>query len=137
MGNSMANSDTNGGNSLFNMGAATMGRIDSLIRKISDFKSILYMNGIPMDSMIQRLQRELYTELYPYLNDEEVKDANDKFLSVFKKYPIINTGTSLLVPQVTEDAMEDFQLWTMRKLKDKGLLTPLSEDIAANPWGLK
>jgi hypothetical protein len=133
----VTNGNMDGGSSLFNMGAATMGRIDALIRKITEFRSTQYLNGIPMDAMIQRLQKELYAELYPYLSEVEIKQANENYLSTFKRYPITNTGTALLVPAIVEETMEEFQLWTMRKLKEKGLLTPLSEDIAANPWGLK
>jgi hypothetical protein len=117
--------DVTAGNSLFNMGAATMSRIDSLIRQITFYKSVLYQQGSPMHSLILRLQLELYVELHPYLDNKERQVAYI-YRKIFIKYPIINTGHSLIINSITEQAMEDFQLWTMDKLKEKGLLTPLA-----------
>ena len=114
----------------FNMGVASMQRMDSLIRNIAHLKTVEYQSGNPVLSIVLRMQKALYVELYPYLDDKEVKEANTKYLNIFRMYPIINTGNSLVVPIITEDAMDDFQLWTMKMLLDKGILTRLGED----PW---
>jgi hypothetical protein len=109
----------------FNMGAASMARVDALIRKIVEYKSILYVGGSPMHSLILRLLRALYVEVYPYLDKEEVEYATKSYIDVFKDNPIVNTGNSLLLPKITEDTMEDFELWLMGKMMDKGILTKI------------
>jgi len=113
----------------FNMGVASMMRMDSLIKQISYLKTIQFQGGNPVLSIVLRMQKALYVELYPYLDEKEVTGANT-YLDIFKMFPIINTGTSLVIPEVTMDAMDEFQLWTMKMLLDKGILTRLGED----PW---
>ena len=56
----------------FNMGVASMQRIDSIIRKITEYKTIQYSNGVPLDELIYRLLEALYTEVYPYLEKEKL-----------------------------------------------------------------
>ncbi len=104
-----------------------MMRMDALIRNITHFKSILYVKGMPLHSLILRLQKALYTELYPYLLQKEITYAHNNFMKIFIDYPIINTGHSLVLPAITEVTMDKFELWTMRKLKEKGILTLLGE----------
>lgn len=116
------------GTAEFNMGVASMQRMDNIIRGITQYRTMLYLRGQPLHLLLLRLQRALYVELYPYLNDKEVEEAEKKFLSVFRENPIISTGTSLVVPNITETTMEDFELWCMKKMKDKGILQRFGED---------
>jgi hypothetical protein len=111
----------------FNMGVASMQRIDGLIRQITEYKSMVYVNGNPTHSIVLRLLKELYKELYPYLDDKEHSAANVSFLQIFKDNPIINTGNGLLIPKITEDKMEEFELWVMKTMMDKGILTKIGE----------
>lgn len=111
----------------FNMGVLGMERIDAIIRKITEYKAVLYINGSPMHSLILRLLNALYVEVYPYLDEEEVKFVKENFTDVFRNQPIINKGSSLLIPKVTEEAMEDFELWLMKTMFEKGILTKIGE----------
>jgi hypothetical protein len=121
------NLDDNVGEAQFNMGVASMQRIDSLLRKLHEYNSMLYLAGSPMHSMIIRLLVRLYTEIYPYLDKKEIKYANDRFLDVFLQHPIINTGTSLLVPFITETRGNEFELWLYKTMFEKGILTKIGE----------
>jgi len=114
--------------SVFNMGLATLERIDVLIRKQSSFSAMKYMNGNPLHGYLLNIQMELYKELYPFLEEKEHKEATKKFLDVFRKNPITKTTTGLFVPDVTEATMLEFDFWIRKMLKAKGLLMSTKED---------
>jgi len=114
--------------SVFNMGLATLERIDMLIRKQSSFSAMKYMNGNPLHSYLLNIQMELYKELYPFLDDNEHKEAKRNFLDVFKKNPITKSTTGLFVPDITEETMLEFDFWIRKMLQAKGLLMSTRED---------
>lgn len=116
------------GKAEFNMAAASMERMDALIRSLTNYKALLFVQGQPMHLMIFRLQKALYTELYPYLGKDEVEEANNNFLNIFADNPIISTGTSLIVPRITEQLLDKFELWCMLKMKEHGILQRFGED---------
>ena len=116
------------GTAQFNMGVASMQRMDIIIRNITSYKTMLYLQGQPMHLLLLRLQKALYTELYPYLTTLEVDEANKHYLNVFETNPIISTGTSLIIPFITERKMDEFELWVMLKLREKGILQRFEED---------
>ena len=115
------------GTAEFNMGVASMQRMDATIRGITSAKATLFIGGQPLYQLIMRWQKALYVELYPYLTDKEITEANI-FLEVFRNNPIITTGTSMVVPNITLEKLDDFELWCMRKMKEKGILQRFGED---------
>ena len=115
-------------NAVFNMGLATLERIDSLIRKQSSYSAMKYMDGNPLHSYLLNIQMELYKELYPFLDDKEKRLAKKDFLDVFEKNPIENKATGLFVPNITEKKMLEFDFFIRDKLKGKGLLMSTKDD---------
>ena len=111
----------------FNMGVASMQRIDAIIKKITEYKSILYLNGMPLYSLTLNLLKRLYMEVYPYLEQKERDYATTTFIEPFKLNPIVNSGNGLMFPQLTEDLMETFELWMMATMMDKGILTKIGD----------
>ena len=116
------------GNAQFNMGVASMQRMDTILRSITQLMTILYYKGQPLHQRIILLQQELYAELYPYLTDTEIQEAEDNFLSVFENDPIRSDDSGTIIPNILRVRMNEFRLWMMKKLREKGILQRFEED---------
>lgn len=113
----------------FNMGVLSIQRINNFIVTKEQYEIAQFQNGNPLLSIVLRLQKVLYKELYPYLTEDEAEEAQEYF-KILRDNPIINDGSRLIVPAVTEEMIDRFDLWLMKKLFDKGILTKLGDD----PW---
>ena len=107
-----------------NMGVLHVERIHNLITQIEQLNTMVIMNGQPTQMVELKLLVNWYTEISGVLNPKE-RTAAYVFLDHFKHNPILNTGSSLLIPQSTEDKMFEFKLWLFDIMYKKKLLTKI------------
>lgn len=105
-----------------NMGVLHIERIHNIITQIEQLNTMVIMNGQPTQMIELRLLINWYSEISGVLNTPERKGAAP-FLDHFKHEPILNTGTSLLIPTSTEEKMFEFKLWLFDMMYKKKLLT--------------
>jgi hypothetical protein len=105
-----------------NMGVLHIERIHNIIVQIEKLNTMVIMSGQPTQMIELRLLVNWYSELCGVLKVKERNEA-EKYLEHFKQNPIINTGTSLLIPTSTEEKMFDFKLWLFDMMYKKKLLT--------------
>lgn len=101
--------------SVFNMGIATLERIDILLRKLSEN----YIIGNIL--LIQRIILILYKELYPFLNQTEKKESRLKYDKILNGVNVID-GIKYNKEQDIEKEILEFDFWIREKLLARGLL---------------
>jgi len=111
-----------------NMGVLHVERIHNIITQIEQLNTMMIMQGQPTQMIELRLLINWYSEISGVLKPKEREDANE-FLTFFTQNPILNTGSSLLIPQETEDKMFEFKLWLFDIMYKKNLLTKVGVEL--------
>jgi len=106
-----------------NMGVLHIERIHNIIVAIERLNVQQYYNGQPTQDTELRLLVNWYAELSGVLKKEQREHALSYFLEQFKRRPIVNTGTSLIIPKDTEEKMFEFRLWLFDMMYQHKLLT--------------
>jgi hypothetical protein len=108
----------------WNMANQYMQKISSILDNIIDIWTHPYKDGEPRYKELLRLERMLKVLISVYLDEEELKEAEENYIKFMVDFPIIDTGHSTILPLITEEKMFGFNEWVLRKLKVKGVLVP-------------
>ena len=108
----------------WNMANEYMKLISGVLSSIIDIWKNPYKDGLPRYKELMSNQRTLKILASVYLNETELKEAQDNYISFFVNEPIVETGYSTIIPSVTEEKMYEFPEWILKKLKEKGALVP-------------
>jgi hypothetical protein len=100
----------------FNMGIATLFRIDNLLQRVSAYQ--ILNNKL----LTQRCLSELYKELYPFLTDPEKQAGTALWLTIVDSGLSFNTGKLVRYNKTLSDNLDAWDFWIRQKLYDKGLL---------------
>jgi len=111
-----------------NMGVLHVERIHNIITQIEQLNTMMIMQGQPTQMIELRLLINWYSEISGVLKPKERENANE-FLTFFIKNPILNTGSSLLIPSETEEKMFEFKLWLFDIMYKKNLLTKVGVEL--------
>ena len=101
-----------------------MEKISKVLDNIIDIHKNPWLDGQPRYKELLRTERILKVLISVYLDENELKEAEDNYISYLIKYPVIDTGHSTIMPSITEDKMFEFNEWVLKKLKQKGALVP-------------
>lgn len=112
-----------------NMGVLHIERIHNIITQIEQLNTMVIMSGQPTQMIELRLLVNWYSEISGVLKEKD-RNVAQTYLDFFKKRPILNTGSSLLIPEDTEDKMFEFKLWLFDMMYKNKLLTKVGVDIA-------
>ena len=112
----------------WNMADAFMKKISSVLDGIIEIWKEPYLDGIPRYKELLRLERTLKMLVSVYLTDAEMKDANENYIKYFIEMPIVDTGNTTIIPNITEEKLYDFPEWVLKRLKEKGALVPAQFD---------
>ncbi len=106
----------------FNMGLATLERINNLLRGLANYNIINDVSGIKNTIL------ELYKETSVYLNKEQKKEGNE-FWDTIEEYKVKSIdSTSISYNPELLGHLHDFDFWLREILHKKGILMPKGED---------
>lgn len=114
----------------YNMAALHVRRIHLIISEIEFLDAAGYISGQSVLAREMKLLKNWYYEMSGLMDGTDNGYARTTYLVPFAEKPIINTGTSHLVPISTELLMEDFKVWLFAMMYKYRILTKLGVDPA-------
>ncbi len=108
--------------SAFNMGLATLERMNNLLLKSSE--SFIKLDVITIKSTLQ----ELYKEVFVYMKNDEINKCNQIFEDISKSYLKNVDGRTIKFDMKLVYYLNEFDLYIRQIMHKKGLLMPKSDD---------
>lgn len=108
----------------WNMANEYMRLISNTLAAIIDCWQNPYKDGRPRFKELVSNLRTLKILASVYLDEDELKEAHDKYIKFFIEQPVVDMGHATIIPYVTEEKMYEFPEWILKKLKQKGALVP-------------
>ncbi|MCX6654329.1 MAG: hypothetical protein NTY03_04310 [Candidatus Bathyarchaeota archaeon] len=112
----------------WNMADAFMRKISDVLDGIIEIWKEPYQDGMPRYKELLRLERTLKMLVSVYLTEDELEEAQENYIKYFIEMPIVDTGSTTIIPLITEEKLYDFPEWILKRLKAKGALVPAQFD---------